>query len=83
MSIELTEQQELAIATAPELPTRVISPRTQETYVLLRSELYDRISALFEEKPISASEKANRLRQFGQRAGWDDPEMDIYNESTK
>jgi hypothetical protein len=48
--------------------------------VLVRAEVYDRLRALFEDLPVSGSERRFQLQAFGKRAGWDDPEMDIYSD---
>jgi hypothetical protein len=48
MSIELTEEPQRAIAAQREEPPRVINPRTQEAFVLLRAEVYERLRALLD-----------------------------------
>jgi hypothetical protein len=45
MSIELTEQQRRAVRSAGGAPT-VTDPDTQTTYVLVRSEVYERLRAV-------------------------------------
>jgi hypothetical protein len=62
--IELTPEQAQALAAAGETP-EVKDPLTQETYVLVKKELYD------------------LMRKWGDafnRAGWDDPALDVYEE---
>ena len=63
-----------------EVPVRVQDPTQSTTFVLLRAEVYDRFKSLFEEDPVSDEERLFQLQQFGHRAGWDDPEMDVYDE---
>ena len=46
MSIELTEEQGRALAAASETPPRVVDPATRTTYVLLRTDEFDRIKSL-------------------------------------
>jgi hypothetical protein len=46
--IELTEQQQQQLATAG-WPSRAVNPRTQETFVLLPAEMFERVRALLEE----------------------------------
>jgi hypothetical protein len=53
--IELTEEQQRILETRPEWPARVVNPRTQETYVLLPGEIYERVRALLEEEDEIAS----------------------------
>jgi hypothetical protein len=45
--IELTEQQQRELARAG-WPPRVINPITQETFILLHAEMYERVRALLE-----------------------------------
>ena len=76
MPIELTEEQRLALDGAAG-PVRLIDPRTQATYVLLREDLYERIKAVFAEdfQPGEAYPAIDRA--FA--GGWDDPKMDDYD----
>ncbi len=46
--------------------------------MLLQADVYERFRALFEDVPLSDAERAFQLQEFGRRAGWDDPEMDVY-----
>jgi hypothetical protein len=59
---------------------RLTDPRTGETYALVPLAIYERFKAFFEEDPITPAERSALLREFGRRAGWDDPEMDIYDD---
>lgn len=42
--IELTEQQAQILESAESTPPRVVNPRTKETFVLLRTEEYERLN---------------------------------------
>ncbi|MCI0465350.1 MAG: hypothetical protein L0Z62_51170 [Gemmataceae bacterium] len=53
--IELTEQQQQHLAERHEYPPRVFNPRTQETFVLLHAEMYERVRAILEEEDDLAS----------------------------
>jgi hypothetical protein len=48
--------------------------------VLLKAEVYERFKSLFEEDPVTREERRFHVQQFGRRAGWDDPAMDVYDE---
>ena len=50
MSIELTAQQQQALEEGQEYPARVVNPRTNETFVLIHAEMYERVRALLEEE---------------------------------
>jgi hypothetical protein len=79
MTIQLTNEQWASVRTG-ETPVRVSDPAHNETFVLLRSDIYERFKSLFEEDPVSEKERLFQLQQFGRRAGWDDPEMDVYDD---
>jgi hypothetical protein len=79
MTIQLTEEQWAKIQ-GDEPPVRVSDPARSATFVLVRADVYERCKSLFEEDPGTEQERLFQLQQFGKRAGWDDPEMDIYDE---
>jgi hypothetical protein len=55
--IELTEQQQRDLA-ASGWPPRLVNPRTQETFVLLHQEMFERVRALLEaEDELAAVEE--------------------------
>ena len=50
-------------------------------YVLLQADMYDQIQTLlYNETPLTPDERRAVLMQAGLRAGWDDPEMDVYTD---
>jgi hypothetical protein len=77
MTIELTEEQRQCVEGA-EVPVRVIDPKTNTGYVLLREDLYSRVQSLFETGPLTEEERRVILQGVWRRAGWDDPAMDDY-----
>jgi hypothetical protein len=80
MPISLTEEQWSAVVHGAETPPRVSDPAQTKTFVLVQEQVYERFKSLFEEDPVTQQERLFHLQQFGKRAGWDDPEMDVYNE---
>jgi hypothetical protein len=79
MTIQLTEEQ-WACMQRDELPVRVSDPARGATFVLVPAEVYERFKSLFEEDPLTEQERLFQLQQFGKRGGWDDPQMDVYDE---
>jgi hypothetical protein len=57
----------------------VADPRNRETYALIPCERYERFKAFFEEDPIAQEEKKGLMQAAGERAGWDDPAFDVYD----
>jgi len=78
--IELTLEQQKSVVRGEESPLRVIDPVTHTRYVLLREDVYDRVSRLVgaDEDSFAADLMPHVMEVFG-RDGWDDPAMDVYN----
>lgn len=74
--IELTEQQRAELNV--DLP-RVLDPQTKKTYVLVSEEVFERIQSLLAPERLTRAEQQALLHAAGLRAGWDDPEMEIYD----
>lgn len=56
--IELTEQQLQAVAAASETPPVVLDPTTKTPYVLLRKDVYERLSsAEYDDSPWTDDER--------------------------
>ena len=80
MTIQLTEAQWSDVAMGKDVPVRVCDPSHNANFVLVRAEIYERFKSLFEDDPVTEQERLFQLEQFGKRAGWDDPAMDIYDD---
>ena len=80
MTVTLSPELQQALDAQPEAPVRVTDPRTNANYVLLTLEQYERIKPFFEaeERPLSALYPL--MEESALRAGWDNPEMDVYND---
>jgi hypothetical protein len=50
MPIELTEQQQGLIDASGEVPTRVVDPRTSETYVLIPARDYEAVREILDDE---------------------------------
>ena len=74
--IELTEQQRQELNADP---PRVIDPQTKKTYVLVSEDAYERMQALLAPERLPRAEQQALLHAAGLRAGWDDPQIDIYD----
>lgn len=80
MPIELTTEQWASAQSGGESPIRVSDPGHAASFVLVRAEVYERFKSLFEEDPVTTAERQFQLQQFGRRAGWEDPAMDVYDD---
>ena len=80
--IELTLEQRQAVAQQSEIPPRAVDPDTHTTYVLIPEKMYARVKALLDKEEGNQFLRdmyPSVMEVFG-REGWDDPEMDIYND---
>lgn len=75
--IELTEQQQQILDSRQEQPPCVRDPRTNETYVLLPSAVYERLKSWLQDDCHPREAYAAIDRAFAE--GWDDPKMDDYD----
>ena len=76
--IQLTQDQRHAIAGAES--SVMLDPETNQSYVLVRKEVFDRIKGLlYDDSEWTTAEQLRLLADSGTRAGWDAPEMDVYD----
>ena len=73
--IELTAEQRLELIS----DLRVLDPETRTKYVLVKEDVYERLQALLVPDRLTVAEQQAALHAAGLRAGWDDPEMEIYD----
>ncbi len=79
--ITMPKELQQAMRASHDQPIRLADPETNTEYVVLRADVYDQIQGLFyDNAPLTTDEKRALLIQAGLRAGWDDPEMDVYND---
>lgn len=80
--ITMSKELQQAVRASQVQPVRVTDPETNAEYVILPAEVYDQMQGLFyNDDPLTHDEQRNLLIKAGLRAGWDDPEMDIYNDT--
>ena len=83
--IELTERQMQAITAAGKSPPVVVDPMTKTSYVLLRQDVYDRLTKdeEFDDSPWTDDEMELLAWEAGKQAGWENmDEYDHYAEKT-
>jgi hypothetical protein len=74
MGLSLTDEQLKSVKNGE--PLRLTVDNTD--YVLIRAELYEGAKSLFDDNPLTQDDRMQLLQDFGTRAGWEDPEMDVY-----
>ena len=80
MTTTFPPEMRKALKEAGEQPLEIIDPETHERYVLLKGDVFDRLHPLLQAGSLSKEEQRFLLEQAGRRAGWDDPEMDFYDD---
>jgi hypothetical protein len=71
--IEFTEQQVKALETPEIVPPRIVNPRTNETFVLLRLDEFERLKGdQYDDSPWTREELEALAWEAGKSLGWDD-----------
>jgi len=71
--IELTEQQVQALENPEATPPRIVNPRTNETFVLLRIDEYERLKEdEYDDSPWTREELQAMAWEVAERTGWDE-----------
>ena len=76
----LSPEMRKAVEEAGDQPLEMFDPETHERYMLVKADVFDRLRMLLQAGGLSKEEQLFLLEQAGRRAGWDDPEMDIYDD---
>lgn len=80
MTPKLSNEQRRAIDEQHGGPVFVVDGDTQEQYVLLPAETYQKIRALIDDDTFDIRETYPLQEKAAGAAGWDDPAMDDYND---
>ena len=80
--IALSKEIQQAVQSAKDTPVRLVDPETNVEYVVLPAETFEQLrdGVYYDDGPITEEERRALLIQAGLRAGWNDPEMDVYND---
>ena len=80
--ITLSKEIRKAVQESEDNLARLIDPETDKEYVVVPVETFElmRKGRYYDDGPITEEEETALLIEFGLRAGWDDPEMDVYND---
>jgi hypothetical protein len=68
----MTDDQRQEMQRTGEL--RLVDPMTNDEYIAVAASLG------YDDRPWTPDERQALLQSFGQKAGWDDPELDVYEE---
>jgi hypothetical protein len=73
----LTQEQRQLLKQGGDEPLRLLDPETNQEYVLLQAEVYQRLQTLLED--LDPRELYPSLQRALRDEGWDEPHMDEYN----
>jgi len=76
----MTSEQQQEIHRTGEL--RLVDPSTNKEYVAVAAPVFDQVKRIlgYDDRPWTEDERHALLQSLGKKAGWDDPELDIYEE---
>ena len=80
MTTRLTDDLRQALEQPDGTPVHVVDADTQMWYVVMLADQYEKVRSLFEEEAFDPRELYPLVEQSLMRAGWDDPDMDAYND---
>lgn len=79
MSSQLTNELHAALKKHGAKPMPVTDPVDGKLYFLVANDLFIRVESLFDDSPFDITETYAAQSAVAGKAGWDDPEMDLYN----
>ena len=80
--IALSKEIQEAVQKSEDNLIRLIDPETNVEYVVLPAETFEQMrdGVYYDNGPITEEERTALLVEMGLSIGWDDPEMDVYND---
>ncbi len=79
MATSLSVEQQQALAKSPGEPLEVVDEASQTRYILLREDQFARVRALLAGDDFDVRDTYAAQTSALSAAGWDDPDLDIYN----
>jgi hypothetical protein len=80
MTTSLPDELRQALQQDGGSPVHLVDTETNVSYVIMRAEQYERVKLLFEGQAFDPREFYPLAARSAAAAGWDDPEMDVYND---
>ncbi len=80
--IAISEELRQAVQDSKDNFVRLVDPETNAEYVVLSAETFAQMQEklFYDDSPLTEEERSALLVELGLSMGWDDPEMDVYNE---
>ncbi len=80
--IAISKELQKAVQESKDNIVYLIDPDTDKKYILLPEDDYNEKQSNYhyDDSPVTEEEQIALLVEMGLSIGWDDPEMDVYNE---
>lgn len=79
MATQLTLQQHAELEQHGDKPMPVLDPVDQKVYFLVAGDVFEKLKALFNDESFDIRETYAEQSSVAGQSGWDDPEMDVYD----
>jgi len=76
MAHNLSDELRQAIDASDGAPVEVVHPQTQDHYVVIRAEIYERLKNVLDMSEPTEEEKTLLLQRIGKSIGWEDSSSD-------
>lgn len=80
MSLSISSEQRLALANHPGQPVEIVDEVSKARYVIVPAEQFERVKALISDEDFDVRESYRAQSDALAAAGWDDTDLDIYND---
>jgi hypothetical protein len=80
MTPKLTDEMRQALESTKGRPVNVKDEQTQQEYILMPLSVYQRLSVLLGDDQFDVTDAYAAQSTAAGATGWDDPEMDIYDQ---
>jgi len=80
MASQMSDELRRAIEATHGGPLELVDPVTHKSYVVIAAEIYHRIRALSDAQGLDPAVAYAAFSQVAGPAGWDDAEMDVYEQ---
>ena len=72
--------QELRSAIAQGTPVVMVDSRTNEQYVVIRAEMFERLKTALDFSEPGENEHKALLQHWGKQAGWEEPDAGVFDD---
>lgn len=79
MPTELTPELRAALAAAGGGPLELVDRETNEHFVVVRSDVFERLKALLSFDEPNSQERQAQLQYWGRSSGWEDPGDSVFD----